>query len=132
MRLRSEEFVPPHRISAFADLSSEGLCGHQKCSSKVLRGFFLVNIGAGIKYHVAKLVSHCEALSFAPVTSVDHNYGRRASCFTTHPRRQTVKSDEIHSEHLDATLLEQFDQVGNGVQAQSPVPAKSTSAVFSL
>ena len=125
-----EEFAPSDGLAASADFGAERLRGHEKCSSETMRGLLVVNIRSHVKNHMAQLVRHRKALPFAPIPSIDNDHGCDASAFAMYSCGEAIDVPEGHGENLDATLLQDLDQVRDRIQAQLPVGAKSACPVL--
>ena len=103
--LEVKEFPPSYRRAVLANLRPERLSRHEECPSKAVGGLFIVDIRSNIKKHVSNLMRDSEALTFAPVASIDNYDGRHAAGFTTNASGESIDIREAHGKDLDATFL---------------------------
>ena len=74
---------------------------------------------------MAELVGDGESLALAPVLGVHDDQGDRRQARAPGSRDETADAPERHGEYLDTSFFEEFDEVGYGLVAETPMVAES-------
>ena len=73
---------------------------------------------------MTEFVGDGEALAFAPIVGIDDNEGHGGATRVPGARGEPADGAEGQREYLDASFLEELDEVGDGLVAETPVTPK--------